>query len=206
MNLSPDILPSQRLLSDQLNVSRPSLREAFLALETLGLVQALPARRTFVLDPGTSPPLRTVWRFNHTWALRENFQSRLLLESKICRLAAGTIADAALDQLAAANAAFEAAWHKGDLVAHGEADLPFHGIIATSCAHRMLTAIYQTTQELLAETHRQPIPNTADNRMARSIAEHHAILAALRRADGGVAERSVRKHVRNTARCAGVAT
>ena len=58
-------LPSQRVLSERLKVSRPSLREALLTLETLGLVRTLPARGTFVVDPdaeGDGAP--SIWRYN----------------------------------------------------------------------------------------------------------------------------------------------
>ncbi len=196
-------LPSQRVLSEQLNVSRPSLREALLTLETLGLVQTLPARGTFVLDPAARPS-QTTWRYDDAHDLRDVFQSRLLIEAELCRLAAGAITPAALDTLRTAATAFEAAWSAGDLVAHVEADLAFHRAIAQACSNRMLAQLYQTVQQLLTETQRQPIPNTDPDRMRQSIAEHHAIIAALARADASAAEAAMRDHIRNTARCAGV--
>lgn len=88
-------LPSQRALSEQLNVSRPSLREALLTLETLGLVQTLPARGTFVMDPATRPA-QTTWRYDDAHDLREVFQTRLLIEGELARLAASAITPDAL--------------------------------------------------------------------------------------------------------------
>jgi GntR family transcriptional repressor for pyruvate dehydrogenase complex len=197
-------LPSQRVLSERLSVSRPTLREALLTLETLGLVQTLPARGTFVMDPADARPTPTAWRYDDAYDLHDTFQSRLLIEGELCRLAAAAITPQALIQLETACASFEQSWKAGDLVAHVEADLDFHRGIAATCPNRMLASLYQTVQQLLTETQRQPIPNTAGDRMAQSIAEHHAILTALRNADGTAAERAMRAHIRNTAFCAGI--
>ena len=43
-------LPSERELSLQLNISRPSVREAMIALETMGLVESRPGVGTFVSE------------------------------------------------------------------------------------------------------------------------------------------------------------
>lgn len=195
-------IPSQRILSEQLGVSRPTLREALLTLETLGLIQTLPARGTFVLDPSAQPP-RTTWRYDDAHDLRDVFQTRLLVEGEICGLAAAAVSDAALVSLEASALAFEQAWQDGDLVAHVEADLAFHGGIAVLCPNRMLASIYSNMRHLLSETQRQPIPNTDPERMHQSIAEHRLILNALKARDGEAARTHMQTHVRNTARCAG---
>ncbi|WP_410216222.1 FadR/GntR family transcriptional regulator [Paracoccus sp. (in: a-proteobacteria)] len=196
-------LPSQRLLAGQLNVSRPSLREALLTLETLGLVQTLPARGTFVLDPA-SRSHSTTWRYDDAYDLREVFQTRLLLEGQLCRLAATAMTPHTTEALRDAAQAFEEAWSAGDLLAHVEADLALHLAIAAACPNRMLSGLYRTVQQLLTETQRQPIPNTDPDRMSQSIAEHRAIIEALERRDPDGSEARMQDHIRNTARCAGV--
>ena len=47
---SGDMLPGQRELAEQLGISRPSLREAVIVLETLGLVRSMPGKGVVVLD------------------------------------------------------------------------------------------------------------------------------------------------------------
>ncbi|MDQ1902669.1 FadR/GntR family transcriptional regulator [Paracoccus sp. WLY502] len=195
-------LPSQRILSEQLQVSRPTLREALMTLETLGLIQTLPARGTFVLDPASHAP-RTTWRYDDAHDLRDVFQTRLLVEGEMCRLAAAMITPAAVASLTAAADAFEDAWHRRDLVAHVEADLALHQGIADACPNRVLASVYGNLKHLLSETQRQPIPNTDPGRMAQSISEHRLILAALANRDPEAACRRMQEHVRNTARCAG---
>lgn len=196
-------LPSQRVLSEQMNVSRPSLREALLTLETLGLVQTLPARGTFVIDPALRPA-QTTWRYDDAHDLGHVFQTRLLIEGELCRLAASAMTPDRLTALRQSAAAFEDAWRSGDLVAHVEADLALHLGIADACPNKMLVSLYQTVRQLLTETQRQPIPNTDSDRMRQSIAEHHAVVDALGRGDASAAQETMRTHIRNTAQCAGI--
>jgi GntR family transcriptional repressor for pyruvate dehydrogenase complex len=85
-----------------------------------------------------------------------------------------------------------------------EADLEFHGIIASACSNSMLRSLYQTFREQLTETQRQPIPITEPSRMKASVAEHRAIIEALRSNDVDRARLAMEAHVRNTARCAGL--
>lgn len=47
---SGDMLPGQRELAEQLGISRPSLREAVIVLETLGLVRSMPGKGVVVLE------------------------------------------------------------------------------------------------------------------------------------------------------------
>lgn len=197
-------IPSQRVLSEQLKVSRPSLREALLTLETLGLVRTLPARGTFVVDPKEDPGQPRTWRYDDTYNIRDVFQSRILIEAELCRLSAGTLDAATLDALESANQAFEDAWNNSDLMAHVEADLRFHRIIADACGNLMLKRLYQSVQDLLSESQRQPIPHTEPARMAQSMAEHRAILEGLRQGDAQKASQAMRDHISNTALCAGV--
>lgn len=200
-----DKIPSQRVLSDQLKVSRPSLREALLTLETLGLVRTLPARGTFVVDPEEqNSSIPGSWRYGDKFSIRDVFQSRILIEGELCRLATSALDEATLDALDAANDAFEAAWKQGDLMAHVEADLNFHRTIARGCTNLMLRRLYQSVQQLLTESQRQPIPNTEPARMAQSIEEHRNIVSALRDGDANRASDAMRAHISNTAHCAGV--
>ena len=52
------MLPGQRELAEQMEISRPSLREAIMVLETLGVVRSLPGKGVMVLE--RSEPLREV--------------------------------------------------------------------------------------------------------------------------------------------------
>ncbi|MBR9894046.1 FadR family transcriptional regulator [bacterium] len=197
-------LPSQRILSERLGVSRASLREALLTLETLGLIRTLPARGTFVTGERTrAPKAGQNWRHDARYSITEVFQTRLVIESEMCRLAAPVITDVQLTALEAAARTFEQAWRKGDLLAHVEADLDFHSQIADACPNGMLRMFYRSIHDVLTESQRVPIPNTEVSRMEASISEHHAILAALRARNGAMAALTMRTHISNTASIAG---
>lgn len=198
-------LPSQRVLSERLGVSRPSLREALMTLETLGLVQTFPGRGTFVSDPDARPaPDSSHWRYSDHHVMRDVFEVRLLLEGRLARHAAETSTMDDIAALTAATDSMEAAWDREDLVANVEADLAFHRHIAGRSRNTLLLQTYKSVSAFLIETQRQPIPFTAVDRMAQSIAEHRAIIAALHSRDADAAEAAMSVHIRNTAGCAGI--
>ena len=198
-------IPSQRLLSERFNVSRASLREALLTLETLGLIRTEPGRGTFVADgkpQGSETKLK--WRYSDSFAMRDVFETRLMLESQIARHATALITAEALSALTSATDTMESCWNTGDVLANVEADVLFHRTLADSCANQMLILLYDTVQSLLAETQRLPIPRTHPNRMRASIGEHRDIIAALIGRDASVVEAAMIRHIRNTAECGGI--
>jgi len=197
-------IPSQRDFSLKLGISRASLREALLTLETLGLIKTEAGRGTFVADRGAPGSNMAPWRYSDTYSVFDVFQTRIMLESNIAALAAGRLTGNQLQTMEAATKQMEDCWAKQDLLANVEADLEFHSIIASACSNAMLRALYQVVREQLTETQRQPIPITEPARMQASIAEHRRIISALRDNDPARARLEMETHVLNTARCAGL--
>lgn len=199
-----EAIPSQRLLAEQFNVSRASLREALLTLETLGLVKTEPGRGTFVTTGRPDPAAALKWRYSDSYSMQDAFETRHMLEGRIVMAAAKVIDTAALADLVEATDEMERCWEAGDLLANVEADLRFHGTIAQSCPNRMLQSVYETVRGLLIETQRQPIPRTNPTRMRASLSEHREIIDALSRRDGSAACEAMRRHIANTATCADI--
>lgn len=197
-------IPSQRDFSLKLGISRASLREALLTLETLGLIKTEAGRGTFVADRGAAGSNMAPWRYSDTYSVFDVFQTRIMLEGNIAALAAGRLTGNQLQTMESATKQMEDCWAKQDLLANVEADLEFHGIIASACSNAMLRALYQVVREQLTETQRQPIPITEPARMQASIAEHRRIISALRDNDPARARLEMETHVLNTARCAGL--
>lgn len=198
-------VPSQREFSQTLKLSRASLREALLTLETLGLVRTEPGRGTFVCAKG-APAARNMppWRYAQDYPAADVFQTRIFLERSIIGLSAAAMTDADIASLERATDNMKAHWTVGDRLSNVEADLEFHSVIVAACPNRMLVDLYLSARTLISETQMQPIPFTETERMRDSIGEHRRIIAALRARDAALAEREMANHILNTARCAGI--
>ncbi|WP_033067339.1 FadR/GntR family transcriptional regulator [Thalassospira australica] len=202
-----DKIPSQREFAQKFGISRASLREALLTLETLGLIKTEAGRGTFVTDPATRASADMApWRYSESHSVFDVFQTRMILESEIAALACGRLAATQLEAMEEATNRMEKGWAKQDLIANVEADLEFHGTIVEACSNSLMRDLYKTVRDKITETQRQPIPITDPERMRESIGEHRKIIAALRNNDAEGARREMQAHVRNTARCAGLQT
>ncbi len=95
---SGEMLPGQRELAEQLGISRPSLREAVIVLETLGLVRSMPGKGVVVLEANLSDSQ------SHDSAvagasLEDVLQLRYTLEPFIVGLVAQSISSKEVGQL-----------------------------------------------------------------------------------------------------------
>ncbi len=200
-----DQIPSQRVLSEHFNVSRASLREALLTLETLGLIKTEPGRGTYVTAGRNESTEALKWRYSDSFAMADVFETRLMLEGQIIANAARAMSPTTLAVLVELTDEMERCWAAGDLLANVEADLRFHRAIAECCGNKMLRMMYETVQGLLSETQRQPIPHTNPSRMRDSVSEHRQIITAVAANDANAARDAMRLHIRNTGACAGIA-
>lgn len=142
-----DRLPPERELAQQLGVSRPSLREAMIALETAGLIEVLVGSGTFVraLAPdGFKLPWSSVGDAGP--GVREQFEARKLVEPELAALAAEHVTKAQIDTMR--RAVFEAAakFAKGEL-AEAE-DYAFHVTLAEASRNTVLAALVRHLWDL----------------------------------------------------------
>lgn len=96
-----DKLPSERTLKKQLNVSRASIREAFSALEMIGLIESRPGKGTFIkeqADKNLLEPLSLVLLLEDDVA-SELLEVRKVIETDCVRLAASRIDEKELEFL-----------------------------------------------------------------------------------------------------------
>lgn len=196
-------IPSQRELAVALKLSRASLREALLTLETIGLIVTQPGRGTFVADVSPNGRTMTAWR-HADYSVKDVFQTRIMLESQIVRLGTAAITAAQIEELKRLTDQMEKAWDAGDLLGNAEADFEFHGIIVSTCPNRMLVDLYDANRDRIHLTQMQPIAVTDPARMRSSIAEHRMIVQAVGEGDADRAAEAIAVHIANTARCANI--
>lgn len=185
-----DRLPAERELAAEYNVSRPTVREAIIALEVQGLVTVRVGSGAYVKRlPGKEDiPGFDVTAFELT-------EARLLFESEAAALAATQITDDEIAELA--QRVEEIALENQTEGGTEQADREFHLAIARITRN---AAIYRTIEELwkLRSTSPESALLHAKARFAHIkpvVDEHRAVLEALRNRDPKAARAAMRTHL-----------
>jgi len=176
-------LPTERDLAVQLNVSRPSLREALVRLEADGFVKAA-GRGGFIVSDVTAPlvayPLATLLTQQPN-ASADVFELRRELESLSAAYAAERATAADLKRIAAAFEALEVAATDPKHRHIAEHDAAFHLAIADATHNVALTHVMHGLLGLFRESmltsHR--LVDYDDDVEARLLAQHRAIFDAM---------------------------
>jgi GntR family transcriptional repressor for pyruvate dehydrogenase complex len=185
-------LPSERDLAEEFGVSRPTIREAMLALEIRGMVEARHGSGVYVTE---NPPIQLAAPELDIGAF-ELTEARALFEGEAAALAATAITDEELDRLekilvdmAEENAV---GGGKGE-----QADRRFHVTIAEATRN---AAIVSVIESLWDARYRSPLcRHMLDRARAMGvqprIEEHRRLLDALRTRDPQQARRAMREHL-----------
>ena len=191
-------LPSERELSDQMHVSRNSVREALAALQLIGILETKTGAGSFVAVSGIPnadvPAMLDQLRGEED--LVKVWEARTEIEVSLARLVAQR-ADAScltrirrsLEKLAEA---IEANVDVDDYLLLNAA---FHASIASCADNRPMADAYAILEESTrAEMLRVPHRAFIRNGMRVSQADHEAILEAIATGDADLADRAVRIH------------
>jgi DNA-binding FadR family transcriptional regulator len=183
-----DRLPPERELAQQLGVSRPSVREAMIALDVAGVVDVRVGSGTYVRARPASLPLPRITPQDMGPGIREQFYARKIIEPALAELAAETITP---DELAALHAEVDAAEEKflRDEPAD-QHDYAFHVKLAEASRHSMLAALVRSLWDMrkapMWETLRERINIRREHRIM-VIADRRDILRALEGRNGRAA-------------------
>jgi DNA-binding GntR family transcriptional regulator len=170
---------SENTLAEQLGVSRTPVREAFLRLESEGLVAVRPQRGTFVFQYDATE-------------LREILELREVLEAGALRIALGRD-DARLGAALVVQVdAGEAAMQLGP-AAYQAVDTAFHETLVRASDNRELMDAYLRIASRVRAI-RYRLTRTVEQ-IANSQATHRKIVAAILAADVTAAESLLRHHV-----------
>ncbi len=199
-----ELLPSQRELSERLDVSRSSLREALSVLETLGVVQTEPRRGTRVIaaDASAGPGLPR-WRFGKRYSLSEVYQFRFVTEGHAARLAAMRASPIELAALLRNLKDFKDAVREQDLVASSQLDFGFHRLVMACSGNRVFADLYGSYGSVLLESQRLPL--TQRERLWEPVTEHGNVAHAIEQRDPDGACYFMHVHIMRAADRSGVA-
>ncbi|MCU4674023.1 FadR family transcriptional regulator [Catenovulum sp. 2E275] len=177
-------LPPEREFVECYNVSRPTIREAIIALEVRGRVEVKTGSGVYVLDKAKETSTDTkISAFELT-------QARALFEGEAAALAALSITD---EQLSALDKTMEQMEIGKDVE---QADQEFHLIIAKATKNTaILNAILglwnvRTTKTEVVEAYKEICSQSNQKRLE----EHREILNALKERDTNAARTAMHKH------------
>jgi len=186
-----DRLPTERELAEQFGVSRPTLREAMIALEMLGMIEARHGLGIYVT--GNVRPVVPSAEIDVDVGAFELIEARRLFEGEAAALAATSITDDQLQQLEA----LMVRMHEEEEVAGEDADREFHMIIARATGNG---AIMATIENLWDWRNRSPLARNILTRargmgLEPRINEHRRVFEALRARDPHAARQAMRDHL-----------
>jgi len=187
-------LPPERELALQLGVSRPSLREALIALEIEGIVETRMGSGVYVCTPPSAPAALESPMLGESPS--ELMQARSVLEGAVIALAAARVTRQGLDRVRACLDAMRNDIRRGN--APLEADRRFHVTIAELTGNTLLVRL---VGELFDSRHgaiTSRMSRRAENARSWQTAfeEHDAIFRALELRDPQEAAAAMCGHLR----------
>ena len=193
-------LPPERVLSDRLGMSRPSVREAIHALATMGVLEKRHGSGTYVTSLSSellAHPLIFILDVNSE-ALRELFAVRVLLEVGAVEYVARIIDAAGLQRLSDLLVTLRGSVETPEIFL--EADTAFHRVIHEASGNGILLALMDSLSALIKRS-RMLTVGRAEVREA-ALQEHEDIYRALENHDPEAAGKTMREHVEHMGACA----
>jgi GntR family transcriptional repressor for pyruvate dehydrogenase complex len=190
-------LPAERELAQHLGVSRPSLREALIALEIDGSVEIRMGSGIYVTAAGERRPLPSAATGESPVELME---ARATVESAVIGLAAARFTPAALQALRQTLDAMRADIEEGRKPL--DHDRQFHLAIANQTGNsviaRLVAELFDERHSPMSSQFRAHFDTPATWRHA--LHEHEAILAALEAHDAPLAQMRMHAHLEESKR------
>ena len=194
-----DKLPAERELAEKLGVSRPTIREAMIALELQGIVEIRTGSGIYILEQKPELTLRDegVGPF-------EILDTRYIIEAEACALAAARITDEQIQQLKLAVEDMQIEETRPN--ASEQADMKFHQIIAEACQNSAISAIVSWLWELRNQSHLSQVfmAKVRKEGIHPSINEHLKIIEALEKRNPEKARNAMKQHIEKATEAASI--
>jgi DNA-binding FadR family transcriptional regulator len=189
-------LPAERELAKQFGVSRPSVREALIALEVEHVIEVRTGSGIYVLKPTARQPSRKKSGVAAEWGPLELMRARELVESEVAALAARNAKKADIQQIG------QALQHMRDEVAKGriprDGDEAFHNAIAQACGNEVLRDTIRGYWQARRGTLFERLGDYFEDQTSwdAALIEHAAVLEAIRAHDAGAARGAMQRHLK----------
>ncbi len=185
-------LPSERQLSEDSGLSRPTVREVLGSLQERGLVEVTPGRGAFVRRPsvlvGAGPMAAAYWRSRATPA--HLVAARRSLEETTAVEAARNAVAADVDAL---ERVVEQCEQASDVLTQARYDIGFHFLIARTAGNPVLEILFGSLTPLIFELLLRSLSDSAVK--AAGIPQHRAMLEAIRQRDSEQARTLMHAHL-----------
>jgi DNA-binding FadR family transcriptional regulator len=186
-------LPSERELAQTFDVSRPTVREAIIALELDELVEVRLGSGVYVTNlkpPAGAAGYKDIGFF-------ELLEARRAIEGEACAMAAMRIDDAQLAQLSELIDEMREDNKRNEILQSEDADRRFHELIASSTQNSGIIAAVQMMWDSRQRSpqNRSMSGKVRDRGYKPPIEEHAAIVRALKRRDPDGARAAMREHL-----------
>ena len=190
-------LPAERDLAKQLGVSRPTVREALIALEVQGWVEVRVGSGVYVVERkgngGVQEPAASA-----EWGPLELIRARRVVEGETAAMAARSARRKDIASMAQSVVTMCAEAQRGDIPQDGDRD--FHTAIAQAAGNSVLT---ETVQNFY-DARRGPIFSRLGSHFENAkswkaaIREHENVLAAIAAHDPDAARAAMHAHLDNS--------
>ncbi|HVN95323.1 MAG TPA: FadR/GntR family transcriptional regulator [Syntrophorhabdaceae bacterium] len=188
-----DQLPNEKELSETFKVSRSTVREAILSLETQDLVERRQGDGTYVMATSEEAIVKPLAQsiFHEKDDIIDIFTLRKILEPEIAKLAAEHSTQKAIRDL-------EDIVNKQDKSLEGgknpvKTDSNFHYALAQMSKNKVLERLLMALVRILRRTREEYLQS--EERKRKSLAGHRAILAAIKTRNGTAAKQAMRRHL-----------
>lgn len=189
---SGDMLPGQRELAEQLGISRPSLREAVIVLETLGLVRSMPGKGVVVLEANFTDTANAGSAMAGA-SLEDVLQLRYTLEPFIVGLVAQSISSKEVGQLRLTLMDMREALEANDSDACANAYIAFHEELFALTSNPIFQNVVQQTSNALKQS--ADVLRNSPQHLAERLEENEAVVRAIRAKNSAQASTEMRRHI-----------
>lgn len=192
-------LPPERVLAEEMGVSRPSVREALSALQVVGILKSRGGDGTYVQSAAdVAQGLRVLELLEESPSLVDALEARRVLEVGVIRHVAGRASPQGLGRLRKALAAMDRAARARDYEAFSASNVEFHLALAGAGGNALIEQAIRPLvevmrQQLALELRRRYYEEQAEA-FARSYGLHEAIARAVEAGDPAAAAAALEQH------------